>query len=565
MPLEMDTHIESELYSAIYHYPGFVPELLSGDVNKFQAIEKHCRANDPHYAHTHKWLLMPEHVSKEQVLYEPTLAILNTVKRAVDHVHPPPPSPVANAPTEPPQLFTKPKLVLFQGSHQHWGNIRMPIEVKTSPGLHKAGMKQLSRYARATFAHQLYRRHLYSLLVCGTEVTFVRFDRAGILYSQRMDVVKDAEAFTRAFASLLMLDRIDEGYDPAFTFERNNEGRLEYYIDLPESAFSKTSSKPTYTGHNGRMRPFKVAETLCHRESICGRATIVLRIREDLNDDTRDARAAPWQVWARTIDILRCVDAWQMLVSQSSGRVVCDLCRHDNAGRWIAMQTIGVPLWQAESPRQFLTAILDAILGYWGAFNLGIMHRDISDGNVMIVKKGQKFSRKEWVEKRTANSCIQLEDPALMESETIFRSILEEIEQRHPTGMLSDFDLCVMHLSVPKHTPVAKVGTAEPVFACPPRRHLEEDTAPETSSKKRKVNANTAVPVTPTSYPGQMQSEAEPQAPPQREKRSLIDFRIGTREFMSISVLLAHPGIDYHHHFLDGLESFLWLVRGSAS
>ncbi|CAE6378921.1 unnamed protein product, partial [Rhizoctonia solani] len=320
---EMDADIQTELNGSIYHDPKFIERFLSGDAGRLQRIEEDCCANNPHYRRTHQWR-MPENVPKEEVLYEPALDIINTVKRAVDRVHSlaphsRAPSPVSNATEEPPQLFIdnhksaipsdlpdtsqiKPDLVLFWDSHQHWEDVRMSVEVKTSRGLHKAGIKQLSRYARATFAHQLDRRHLYSLLLCGTEVTFVRFDRAGILYSKPMDVTKDGKAFTRALASLLMLDRIDEGYDPAFTFERNNQGRLGYYIDLPESAFAKTSGKPIPTGRNGFARRFKVVDILCHRQSICGRATIVLRIREKLDVDTKDAEEYALKIMWRDPD-----------------------------------------------------------------------------------------------------------------------------------------------------------------------------------------------------------------------------------------------------------------------
>lgn len=165
----------------------------------------------------------------------------------------------------------------------------MPIEIKKRPQHHKAGMKQLSRYARAVFAHQIHRRHLYGMMVCGTEATFVRFDRAGILYSPKIDIRKDSDGFTRAFASFLMLDRADEGYDTAFTTELF-EGRLRYYIELPESAFKSSvsdsvagpSTRPNSAGVGGK-RKFEVLEKLCHRKSICGRATIVLRLGEPRN------------------------------------------------------------------------------------------------------------------------------------------------------------------------------------------------------------------------------------------------------------------------------------------
>ncbi|KAG8688343.1 hypothetical protein FRC11_005599, partial [Ceratobasidium sp. 423] len=298
----MDIHLESELRDTIFHDPKFV-ELLSGAADKLQAIDEYCRANDRDYNNTGRWSF-PKQISEEEQLYQPIVNILNTIKKAVDGAHGSSSNPPLNSSDErtKPELFInthahaidsdldntakiKPNLVLFQDSHRHWEDVRMPVEVKKLSGHHKAGMKQLSRYARAVFAHQLHRRHLYGMMVCGSEATFVWFDRAGILYSSRIDVVKQSEIFTRAFASLLMLDRIDEGFDPAFTFERDGQDRLVYYIDLPESELAKllADSMPDETSDSTstsskRMLRFKVVERLCHRQSICGRATIVLRI-----------------------------------------------------------------------------------------------------------------------------------------------------------------------------------------------------------------------------------------------------------------------------------------------
>ncbi|CAE6412270.1 hypothetical protein ACGC1H_005485 [Rhizoctonia solani] len=645
---EMDVYIESELHNAIFHDPNFLQRFLSGATDKLQQIDQRCRANNQHYGRTRQWP-MPEHVPNENALYDPILNILNTIKRAVDHVHPPPPSSITGAPDEPPQPFIdshksaipsdladtnqiKPDLVLFHDNHRHWENVRMTVEVKTSPGLHKAGIKQLSRYARATFAHQLHRRHLYGLLVCRSEATFVRFDRAGILYSKRMDVVKDGEAFTRAFASLLMLDRIDEGYDPAFTFERNDEGRLVYYIDLPESAFAKTTSKSIPTGRNGRIRRFKVSEILCHRESICGRATIVLRIHEQLEiegqhpeeyalkiiwrDPERDSEGEVLQsihgrfglaqsTWhcdmsmsgkcscpTHVENCTSCVDK----TVQVDGLQVCDKLQDINIVvpaeieeqelelehvdttechptsyvrplriySYILMASIGVPLWQAESPRRLLTAILDAILGYWGAFNLGIMHQDISDGNVMMLQAGQPFARKEWIEPRIKDPRIQ--GDVLIESEAKLRSILEKIGHRDPTGMLSDFDLHAMHSSVSNHAAIATNSsvTTEATPVSSSGRRLEEDNITvEPGSKRRKTNSHAAAPIT-----AQDHSQVEDNGSPpysHRGKRRVIDFRTGTPAFMSCCVLKVKAGIPYHHHFLDDIESFFWLILWSAA
>jgi hypothetical protein len=306
----MDIYIESEMRDAIFHDPSFVERFLSGDKTRLGAILEHCHASDAYDTDAASWRL-PSSITSEPCLYQPVLDILNTIKRAVDA-----PSnssdneeSVATSfkgywsrtiPSDEAEIAgIKPDLVLFEGPHEHWETVRMTIEIKQSPGHHKAAIKQLARYARAMFAHQIHRRHLYGMIVCGTEATFVRFDRAGILYSKRIDIRKHADVFTRAFASLLMLDRADEGYDTAFMTTPNQEGRLEYCIDLPESAFANQTSAavagPTNVSEppnkNQTTRRLKVLEKLCHRKSICGRATIVLRVQEVPKPDPSDNAA----------------------------------------------------------------------------------------------------------------------------------------------------------------------------------------------------------------------------------------------------------------------------------
>ncbi|KAL5632405.1 hypothetical protein ACGC1H_005387 [Rhizoctonia solani] len=659
----MEMQIEDELRDTIFHDPKFVERFLCGDKDKLHAINEHCRANDPHYDNTERWSF-PESFSDERQLYQPIVNILNTIKKAVDDVHGFPSSLVSQSddnPSEPEPFLDKhlsaidsdlantshikPDLVLFQDEHRHWETVRMPIEVKRLSGHHKAGMKQLSRYARAVFAHQLYRRHLYAIMVCGREATFVRFDRAGILYSGRIDIVEQSKLFTHALASLLMLDRIDEGLDPAFTFRRNQKGRLVYYIDLPESELAKlsvdpASSKSKSSTHNERMRRFEVVEQLCHRQSICGRATIVLRIREIVDHEQAKARGKgktrtstvrkPQEYALKLIwrdperdsegDVLRQVDGMFGLAQYAGhwdvsmpgkcrcptpvegrckdvkctdktvavdGLEVCDKLRDisilvpEDEGKeqepvevdttecratsyvrqlriysYLLMSSIGIPLWRAESPRRFLTAVLDAVLGYWGLFNLGIMHRDISDGNVLMLDEVPEPDRNEWREYREEGPGPQAK--ALFESDKILREVLENLGHRDPTGMLSDFDLHARHSSPSNIAESAKPASISGPTTRFTRRRNEDDGSNANGVKRRKSNSQRSVPVR---QEGRLYSELGEE----NRKPRLIDYRTGTPAFMSTTVLAVKKGRRYNHSFLDDLQSFFWLILWSAA
>ncbi|CEL58530.1 hypothetical protein RSOLAG1IB_08622 [Rhizoctonia solani AG-1 IB] len=656
----MDLQLEDELRNAVFRDPKFIKYFLSGDNGKLMDVLKYCSKHDYLFKRKKRWWI-PTRVLEERKLYAPVLRILNTIKKAVDDVHGPPedlvPS-LGHAETErivdshnypidsdlADTQIIKPDLVLFQDAQRHWENVRLPIEIKRLPGHHKVGMKQLSRYAQAVFAHQLHRRHLYGLIICGSEATFVRFDRAGILYSGRIDIVKQSEDFTRAFASLLMLDRLDEGLDSAFKFSRNSKGRLVYYIDLPESEVDKLSGElpsdkeESASTSSQRTRRFEVIERLCHRESICGRATIVLRIREVVErqqqtkakksskgkgqqkatkkaepreyalklmwrDPDRDSEgdvlekvhgmfglaqhAGHWDVPGRPLstaaagDNTKCVDK----TVEVEGLEVCDRLRDisilvpdEDKGEeelevvdttehhptshvrplriysYVLMSSVGIPLWQAESAEQFMTAILDAILGYWGLFNLGIMHRDVSNGNVMMMKEGQAHDRRKWKEERRSTTGAQVR--ALAESEDLLCQVLNELGHRDPTGMLSDFDLHAQHSSLPNPTNLAWPTYADEVQTGTVRSR-DEDLSDIRGGKRHKGDSAHKVPAE------QMGAVDDNQG--DRKKQRVIDYRTGTPAFMAVKVLQVVPGNPYHHSLIYDLESFFWLILWSAA
>ncbi|KAB5588779.1 CRISPR-associated endonuclease Cas9 [Ceratobasidium theobromae] len=693
----MDVLIEAEMRDAILHDPKFIEHFLSGDSNLLDRVVQRCSSSEAYNQDKREWKI-PAKIPQEQVLYTPVQNILNAIKHAVDHSINSDGNDIqdssdhedssTNSSGDPDDVSIwttfrdtsnnpipsddadtaglEPDLTLFEHvTYRHWETLRMPVEIKRLAGHHKHGMKQLSRYARAVFAHQIHRRHLYGLMVCGTEATFVRFDRAGILYSRRVDVREQSEAFTRAFASLLMLDRADQGYDTAFTTELNSDGRLEYYIDLPESAFKDTKITSTAGPSNKKLgkRRLKVLEKLCHRKSIRGRATIVLRVSEVGERETRgrsgkrkvdevDNAEGPnlkeyvlkiiWRdpkresegevmeqvkgiyglaqyVWhcdvpgrcrcssPRGGECANCVDE----TVQVEELEVCDNLRdisvyvplenkdeessalkcidttqlhptpHGRKRRiysYILMSSVGVPLLAAQDPHQFMKAVLDAILGYWRLVNLGILHRDISDGNVMMLAPDQEFEQKEWEEDHSGKP--KATDPILAESEEKLREILTQLD-RSPTGMLSDFDLHARHTSaalpeVPVGPFDATVGRSVksslgsdapctgPMSAVPSR----EDSAVEMPiSKRRRTNSGSSISIA-SATPETTKRVSVTSSEPSRSeggKQGQVDFRTGTPAFMSLRVLEVSPGNPYHHSFLDDLESFFWLIFWCAA
>jgi hypothetical protein len=299
-----------EMYGNIYCDPDFAGNLLAVK-NEHAPLMETVLRNCP----TSFNRKLKSSTSGEHSLYKPIVDVLNSIKEAVDtvrkdnhlgtlgqafrdhHAH-------DLSSQDPEMSYVRPDLVMFEGAQAAWETLVMPIEIKAKVTYLKVGMKKLARYAYGILSHQIHRRYVYGMVICRWAATFVRFDRSGILHSKPIDMRKQPDEFRRAFAGLMMLDRDGFGYDTAFSTELTPDGEVEYYLDLPEDAFLcdeavlepemaplASASHPT-TDDNDALsqqgtvvrqlptRRFKVMERLCHRKSICGRATIVLRIRE---------------------------------------------------------------------------------------------------------------------------------------------------------------------------------------------------------------------------------------------------------------------------------------------
>ncbi|CAE6428851.1 unnamed protein product [Rhizoctonia solani] len=189
-------------------------------------------------------------------------------------------------------------------------------------------------------------------------------------------------------------------------------------------------------------------------------------------------------------------------------------------------------------------AVLDAVLGYWRIFNLGYIHRDISDGNIMILQPDQAFIRREWKEPVTELSDIEDED--IRDSEQKLREVVASLN-RDPIGMLLDFNLCVEHSG---KEPVESKSEIE-FHGSRKRMSGIFDVG---SRKRQRPNITKCYAYRESSEP---LSDCEAEAP-------VIEYRTGTIPFMATGVLGSTFSKPYRHSYLDDLESFFWLIYTGA-
>ncbi|KAG8716172.1 hypothetical protein FRC11_007965 [Ceratobasidium sp. 423] len=276
---EMEVVLRMEINGAIYEYPELCNEFFHADEPHLDGVLGGIVENDILRRHNNQWFIQPGNFSTEtHEMHQWCAKLLDMIMHAAFRPTSFRPSAHEIMPNWESRLVgdhqddsvISPDIVqgiLSEKGVRHWGDLEFFAECKATSSRHhiKEALMQIARYSRALFTHQIYRRHIYSLAICGTKAIFVRISRGFIAHSPAIDFTTDAEQFIRAVAGLFTLDDHSFGYNTLFY----------YWPPLRDEADETDRQLRIKTG-NWR---WVVVEILCHRMCLIGRATIVLLLR----------------------------------------------------------------------------------------------------------------------------------------------------------------------------------------------------------------------------------------------------------------------------------------------
>ncbi|VDB83583.1 Bgt-20028-2 [Blumeria graminis f. sp. tritici] len=291
----------------------------------------------------------------------------------------------------------------LSGDKPQWEDVRVVAEFtkQTDSSARKAKFTQLSRYVREIFCAQPLRRFVHCFFFLKTKFELWVFDRTGAYSSGLKSIVSEKEMFVRAISSYLLMSDEELGLDlstskvgenlfvtinginddPTMQFKINPEPivRPQRLITRGTTCFETVDKlsvvKYAWTSVKGcsEIDFLKVALPV---RGVVNYITSdeVYRTSEHLgNLDFTDADA--WDLKTETLIISRGTHLMQPTVSPWD---------RDRKLIRIAITPRGQPLNTSKTTLEFIVGIRDAILGHRRLYDRGILHGDISEGNIVL-------------------------------------------------------------------------------------------------------------------------------------------------------------------------------------
>ncbi|KAG1719222.1 hypothetical protein EDB19DRAFT_1861120 [Suillus lakei] len=291
------------------------------------------------------------------------------------------------------------------------GFIEVKSQVRDGPNVTKSTsvkpiVLQAANYARLIMAARPFQLYVLCVFIYGHKFSLGWYDRRGVIISEDYDILNDLDILVNVILQLTThMTTYQLGHDRS---ARLLEGHSYYQLEYPSFLVSmgatgdtclwKTKGPPVWSSLSllGRgtatwravvpsNKPEKdevivILKTLWRSQTRQSESNIYGRIKLplpgvaefSLGDDVRIPLAK--ETHARvTIGTLR------SLVLDDDAGVLDDPVLHR-----LVLNTVGLPLWDAGTTKDLILGSLTALKGHQGLVEQGILHRDMSPGNIFI-------------------------------------------------------------------------------------------------------------------------------------------------------------------------------------
>ncbi|KAI0057011.1 hypothetical protein BV25DRAFT_1920544 [Artomyces pyxidatus] len=278
---------------------------------------------------------------------------------------------------------------------------------------------QIVAYASAQMYLQ-FRTHCFSILVVGDRARLIRWDHAGVVATVAFNYVLEPQLLVDFFQRYVQASDAVRGKDRTVRDATPEERcaaeahlgpsdrylTLEVAISFMDPGTEETVpirtlivAAPRYSTHTllGRSTRGMVAFDMTSQRKVFLKDTWRIDLPElSKEGDTYEVlQAANVKNIAKFIgacDVSDTMGGEHATLTQVYARMAW-ACGTDNVIGYrhyrLLLDTIGEPIWMFKSSRQLISTVWDALEGHRDAYEAGILHRDVSVGNILIGPDGQ--------------------------------------------------------------------------------------------------------------------------------------------------------------------------------
>ncbi|KAJ8519090.1 hypothetical protein ONZ45_g3926 [Pleurotus djamor] len=283
-----------------------------------------------------------------------------------------------------------------------------PFEVTT--GADTRG--QLAMYASEICSRQ-HRTHLFMLYLCHPYARILRWDRSGVIVTERFNYVADCSLMVEYIWRFIKLNSLDRGFDPTVSLASEAETEAAHERLQPWKPKHPRDVLKIEVPHGKKTRYFLVWGAIAEPRSPFGRATRGYVAIEVLSRNRFSAPMFLKEQW-RGSKVDSEINTLQKLKQAKVKHVPTLVCggdfpehttRSDTLVKdeWrvggapldsrtltrLVVKEVGKPLSAFPDSKTLIQAIFDAFVGHQQAYKkCKILHRDVSAGNILILDNG---------------------------------------------------------------------------------------------------------------------------------------------------------------------------------
>ncbi|KAJ4307318.1 hypothetical protein N0V88_000701 [Collariella sp. IMI 366227] len=277
-------------------------------------------------------------------------------------------------------------------SRCHWSQILVPGELKSNPSadIPSKAWLDLGRYAREVLAAQDTRRFVLGFTLCGSSMRIWAFDRLGAIASEQFDINKDGLQFVSTILGFLWMSEEELGFDPTIMTAKGQR-----FIEIER---------------DGTTERLVLKRVMKRARCVAGRATTCWKAYREDDPDTLFVVKDSWQYPQRddegvllceatsngAVHVARYYHHETVRVRNADDDVQNNVRKGDalpnRVHRRVILSDYGIPIYKAGSQQALLGALADCIEGHKSLRQkAGLLHRDISIGNLMVDKDNRGF------------------------------------------------------------------------------------------------------------------------------------------------------------------------------